>query len=157
VTITEPASAIGFKTDGQLQIYTHKADWTRLLWNTLSCIDRVCTQDVLITLSAIDLRCCAHTTNTYLASILFQTSVTSTHVAIWHVPAVTQEYPKNTSKFIELTVGKPGRSYLGAGGAMTLALGFGGGQAVAKTFLPLDPCKQIVQKKLSTRMLSVKQ
>ena len=40
---------------------------------------------------------------------------------------------------------------------MTLALGFGGGQAVAKTFLPLDPCKQIVQKKLSTRMLSVKQ
>jgi hypothetical protein len=29
---------------------------------------------------------------------------------------------------------------------MTLALGFGGGQAVAKTFLPLDPCEQIVQK-----------
>ena len=28
---------------------------------------------------------------------------------------------------------------------MALELGFGGGQAAARTFLPLDPCKQIVQ------------
>ena len=28
---------------------------------------------------------------------------------------------------------------------MILALGFGGGQAAAKTFLPLDPCKHVTK------------
>ena len=38
---------------------------------------------------------------------------------------------------------------------MILALGFGGGQAAAKTFFPLDPFKQVTI--ILTQMLSVKQ
>ena len=71
--ITEPASAIGCKTDVQVQIYTHKHIELNSC-GTLFPVYRICTYNVLISLSAIDHKMVRpHNKHWLFASILFFT------------------------------------------------------------------------------------